>query len=339
MSVSPPTYRVLIIAPRFFGYEEEIAAEFRRRGAEVDMMLDRPFETAAMKAVTRFRPELVIGAADRLYRRTLANLGRVDYRHVLVVNGQTVSEEILRELRVQYPRARLTLYMWDSFKNRKRALRNLQYFDDALSFDRECAQRYGLRFRPLFFSPGFSLQRKEAPPAYHLSFIGTAHTDRFAITSAIARNLPPGLRFYRYLYLQAPWVFYFHRCFNRAFRDARRRDFEFAPLPRATVQRVFFQSGAILDIEHPKQTGLTIRTLETLGAARKLVTTNRHVRDYDFFLDENIWVIDRRAPLVPETFLQTEYRPIAPELYRKYSLAGWMDEVLNLPLTGKEVRS
>ena len=48
------------------------------------------------------------------------------------------------------------------------------------------------------------------------------------------------------------------------------------------------KSKAILDINHPSQVGLTMRTFETLGANKKLITTNENIKIYDFFDKENI---------------------------------------------------
>ncbi|HEV2990116.1 MAG TPA: hypothetical protein VG759_16860 [Candidatus Angelobacter sp.] len=320
--------RILFIAPRFFGYERDIVNELRRRGAAVDILPDRPFDTPFMKAVTRFSRKWVIPAADRFYRRELERLGRSSYDLIFVVNGQTLSGKTLGLLRSSFQRAKFILYVWDSFDNRRSIVDNLRYFDDCYSFDRAGAENYGLKFRPLFFSPGFEQQAGEDYD-YDLSFIGTAHTDRYEIISRVAGLLKPHHRFYRYLYLQAPWVYYAFWITNASFHQAKIGDFHFNPLASSEVQRVFFASRAILDIEHPKQTGLTIRTLETLGASRKLITTNIRVREYDFFTPGNICVIDRRSPIIPSAFLETAYQPIDPKLYRKYSLAGWLDEILS----------
>ena len=46
--------RVLFFAVRYFGYEQRIMDELRRRGAEVDYLPDRPFNTPLMTAVTRY---------------------------------------------------------------------------------------------------------------------------------------------------------------------------------------------------------------------------------------------------------------------------------------------
>jgi len=321
--------RILLIAPRFFGYDNDIANELKNCGAHVDFIPDRPFETPFMKAITRFKREWMIRAADRLYRRLLEGFGCGHYDYVLVINGQTLSSTILSELRVAYPQAKFILYMWDSMENRKSVQDNLGYFDECFSFDPRTASIWNMKFRPLFFSEGFE-RPAAVTPTYDISFVGTAHTDRYSVVSSLDRQLQKNITRFWYLYLQAPWVFYVYRATNETFRGAKINEFKFAPLSKSDVQKVFFQSRAILDIEHPKQTGLTMRTFETLGASKKLVTTNAQVRDYDFYNPANIHIIDRANAEVPEEFLSTPYEPIAPELYAKYRLAGWVDEILDL---------
>ena len=329
--------RVLLFAPRFFGYDRDIADELRRRGAEVDLLPDRPFESASMKAVARFLRSAAVVAAERFYRRELARLARSTYDLIFVVNGQTLSGAFLAFLRAEFPRAKFVLYIWDSFDNRRSIVANLKFFDDCSSFDRAGAAHYGLRFRPLFFSPEFE-RGADKDFDHHLSFVGTAHTDRFATISRISSSLKPCYRFYWYLYLQAPWVYYAYWVTNPSFRRAKIGDFHFIPLTRGEVQKVFFGSRAILDVEHPRQTGLTIRTLETMGASRKLITTNSRVREYDFFLPENVCVIDRHDVRIPDSFLEAPYRPIDPRIYKKYSLAGWIDEILDCRAGYPDVR-
>jgi hypothetical protein len=321
--------KVLLVAPRFFGYEQEISDELTRRGASVDFVLDRPFDTPFLKAVTRLYRGLVIKAADRYYNEQVDRLGATSYDYVFVVNGQTLSDTTLAKWKTAFPQAKFVLYMWDSFGNRRWVIDNLKYFDHVFSFDRGDVEKFGLNFRPLFFSAGF-----ETPPPiktqWDLSFIGTAHTDRFSVISQVAKSLGPNAVTFFYLYLQAPWVFWLYKAINPSFRNARPHDFKFEPVDKKTVQEIFNDSGCILDVEHPKQTGLTMRTLETLGASKKLITTNRSVLSYDFFDARNICVIDRKAPAIPSDFLSTPYHAIDLEIYSRYRLEGWMDEILEV---------
>lgn len=321
--------KVLFVAPRFFGYEQDIRDELIRRGAQVDFLLDRPFDTPLLKAVTRLRRNLVIGHADRYYREQLDALKVDHYDYVFVVNGQTLSSDTLSQWRVRYPRATFLLYMWDSFGNRRWAIENIQYFHHVFTFDRGDAETHDLHFRPLFFSAGFE-DRRVKEVKWDVSFIGTAHTDRFSIIAKVSKYLPSDVRTYFYLYLQAKWVYWLYKVTNPGFRSARLSDFKFSSIAKQTVQEVFNTSACILDIEHPKQSGLTMRTLETLGAEKKLITTNQNVRDYDFFDERNICVIDRQAPLIPADFLASPYVSIAPEVYGRYRLSGWMDEILEV---------
>ncbi|WP_212803538.1 MULTISPECIES: CgeB family protein [Pseudomonas] len=319
---------VLYVAPMFFGYESEIKGELEQQGASVTFLLDRPFESPFLKALTKFRHAWVIGAADRYYERQM-NSVHTEFDYVFVVNGQTLSAKTLSAWRERYPKAKFILYMWDSFSNRQQTLHNLKYFDSVFTFDKNDAEKYNVNFRPLFFSAGFNAV-VETKTEYDISFIGTAHTDRFFIVDKIDRQLDASTKRYWYLYLQANWVYWFYRCFNRAYRNARKSNFKFASIPKSEVQRVFNVSNAILDIEHPQQTGLTMRTLETLGARKKLVTTNASVKQYDFYAEDNILVIDRWEPVISKAFLERPYKAVDPHIYHRYSLAGWLDEIIML---------
>jgi hypothetical protein len=319
--------RILLIAPRFFGYDQDIASELRRRGAEIDLLPDRPFDTPMMKAVTRFGRRFVMPAADRFYLSELERLSRGNYRAVLVINGQTLSKRVLSEIRASFPGARLILYLWDSYKNRRTVFDTLECFDDRFSFEPEAKQYGDITVRPMFFAPALE-QGANTNYEYLISFVGTAHTDRYSVVRALTNNLGTAAKCYWYLYLPAKWVYFAHRLVNPAFSNAKQGEFRFSPLSRSELERVVLRSRILLEVEHPKQTGLTIRAFDAIGASRKLATTNALVRDYDFYQPENICVIDRKDPRIPSSFAETPYKSPPPTIYRKYSLAGWMDDVL-----------
>jgi hypothetical protein len=70
-----------------------------------------------------------------------------------------------------------------------------------------------------------------------------------------------------------------------------------------------------------------MRTLEALGAGKKLVTTNSAIVQYDFFCSDNILVVDRNSPRIPESFFQVPYKQLSSQLYKKYSVSGWLGEL------------
>jgi hypothetical protein len=322
--------RFLLIAPSFFGYDEAIEAKLEGCGAFVDRLFDRPFDQPSMRAATKIAPEFIGQIAAQIYRRDIAGFDRAIYDYILIINGQTLSPDYLRDLRSQFPSAQIILYLWDSLQNRRSVRRNLPLVDRCLSFDPVDAREYGLEFRPLFFTDSFQ-KKVSVVPEYEISFVGTVHSDRVAIVDQIDKNLPTGTRRFWYLFMQAPWVYRLRKIYDPAFKGRNKSSFSFVPLPSKELANVFFRSNAILDIEHRQQIGLTIRTFETIGAGRKLVTTNASVGDYDFYDPANIRIINRTKPIVTDAnFLQQPYRSIKPEIYDKYSIGGWLREVLNI---------
>ncbi len=311
----------------YFGYDQVLAQSLRDRGATVDVLPDRPFDSALLHALAKIGRRSVLHHATAIYREKLKEFGRSHYDHVLVINGQTMSDGFLRELRQTYPTAKFTFYIWDSFKNKPYALADLKNYDAAFSFDRQATQQYDIAFRPLFFSPEFDL-----PPnhdaSFALNFIGTAHSDRPAIIHHVDAKLPANVARYWFLYLKAPWVLRYQRLVNPHFRGVPSSMFSYAPLSRKDVKKIFEQSRGFLDVEHDQQTGLTIRTFEALGARKKLVTTNADIVHYDFYNDSNILVIDRKNPEIDLDFINSPVEELHSTLRHRYSVNGWIDEVL-----------
>jgi len=318
--------RALLIAPQYFGYDTAIADELHSQGYQVDRLSDRPFNMSFLKAVTRVRPQWTMPAADRHYAEAINHLGPGDYDLVLVVKGEAISIRTLQAIRTAFPRARLVFYTWDSLDNNRSGRLALASYDRCLTFDSQDAKSYGMNFRPLFFTRGF--ERAARPSFEHdISFVGTVHSDRYTVVKRVDHVLDASARRFWYLYLQARWMYWARRGFTSDLRGAPRSDFSFDPIPKETVQNIFFSSRAVLDIEHPKQRGLTMRTIEAIGSQTKLVTTNAAVRDYDFFDPSNIHVIDRGDPKIPVDFLTTDHTPLPSEIYERYKLSSWVREV------------
>lgn len=322
-------HRVLLIAPKFFGYEQEIFAEIIRLGMRVDFLPDRPFEKAFMKALMRFLPSWCsFQLSNSFFIKKIRAFKCADYSIILIIQGEGITPRILAMLRNKYPKAKMIFYTWDSIENKPKIKRNLRYYDQCFTFDPEDAKAYGMKFRPLFFSPGFDKPNSDSH-TYDLSFIGTVHSDRYRIVHLLIKQLPPEKRVYIYLYLQAPWMYDLRRIFTNTLSGANRNSFKFSPLSKDVVQEVFFASRSILDIEHPGQRGATMRTFEAIGSHRKLITTNVALQDYDFYNPRNILIIDRYAPKLDSDFLNTSYEPLPEEIRSRYSIKAWVQDVIS----------
>ena len=86
---------------------------------------------------------------------------------------------------------------------------------------------------------------------------------------------------------------------------------------------------AVLDIQHPNQTGLTMRTFEVMALQKKLITTNQDIVNYDFYRPENVYVIDRNAPYIETGFFDKAFAHLEPQLLYQYSIESWLKTLLD----------
>jgi hypothetical protein len=322
-------FDTLLIAASFFGYAHEIRRELEGRGRRVLWFEDRPGLETFTKVAVRVAPFMVAGKRDAYLASILQAAREQPIRDVLIIKGEALTASVIRCLRAALPNASFALFFWDSYRNMPPGSADkVALFDRAFTFDqRDADNDKRLRYRPLFYLPEYATANTDVTDIDVL-FTGTMHSDRYAILKRLARMLPRDQRFEKVLYVPSRAVFAARRMASPAFWTASRREFVFAPLPISEVVSLVSRARIMVDIQRPIQTGYTIRTIEALGAGRKLITTNPYVRRADFYSEQNVAIIDRASPSVCEEFLRGPALPAADAMVRRYTLAAWVDQVL-----------
>lgn len=320
---------VLFISSSFFGYAAEIVRVLESHGRQVLWVEDRPATDTKTKIAARLAPWLLQAKSERYFDSVIEQARSHPIRDVFIIKGESLSPAAIQRMRTAFPQARFTLYFWDSYRNMPaNSPDKVGCVDRAFSFDPiDVKADPRLEYRPLFFLDEYASLPPAAGGDLDLLFIGTVHTDRYAVIRRIARALPAGLRFETRLYFPSQWIYRARRLFDPAFWQSQRAEFIFKPLGKAQVMALIARARAVVDIERPVQAGYTMRTLEMLGAGRKLITTNPRVTEADFYDPQNIVVINRKKPVIPADFFTTPYRPVAAELLARYSLTGWLKEL------------
>ncbi|NWJ41649.1 MAG: hypothetical protein HXX12_11855 [Geothrix sp.] len=319
---------ILVISPRFFGYELRIVEHLRSRGARVDYLNERLGDSAVVKVMLRLATALMKRFSRRYFRRSIERLAGKSYDDVLIISPESCDSEVVQWLRGAFPGARFILYMWDSFENKfpRGVEPYLQLFDKCLTFDERDAATYAIEFRPLFFCDEGPVEGGQ--PDFAFSFVGTIHSDRYRIlrtmvACADAAKLP----YFIYPYLPTRLHYWLFRVIKREFKGRRLSDFMFRGMPYQDVLEVLRSSFAIVDVEHPGQQGLTMRTLEVLGAGKKLITTNVNIKKYSFYNSNEIFILDRLNPEVPTTFFREPRGMPSKEFNGAYGLTGWANSI------------
>jgi hypothetical protein len=319
----------LLISTKFFGYSQEIKASLESRGRSVLWFDDRPGADTATKILVRLAPAIIKRKTEAYFDGVIAQACEHDIRDVLVIKGEALQPAMIQKMRKALPRARFTLFFWDSYRNMPaNSSQKVPFFHKAFSFDPvDVRQDSRLSYRPLFFLNEYATLPTTGYDI-DLLFIGTSHSDRYAVATRLARALPPELKFERVLFLSSLKLYYARKVADPSYWNAKRDEFVFKPLSKSEVLSLISRARVVVDIERPVQTGYTMRSIEMLGASRKLISTNPQTVHADFFRESNQLYIDRYKPKVPESFLNASWEPVASDILNRYSLDGWIDEVL-----------
>lgn len=317
--------KVLLFSPKFFDYEKIIKKELENLGAIVDYFDDRPNNDFLTKVFLRLKLKFLINRKiNNYYRQIYSFIHNKVYDYIFVISPETLSYKELEIIKGMQPQAEYLLYMWDSFKN-KNSFNTISLFDKIYSFDKKDANEFQLNFLPLFYVNEYKLLESN-DFEYDLIFIATAHSDRYQIAKEIC-NLSDEYRTYFYFYLPSKIMYFIRKYFIKKYRYGSINDFYFLPLAHSKIIDVFKKSKSVLDINHPAQDGLTMRTFECLGAKKKLITTNTNVRSYDFYHKNNILIIDREKITLDKKFLSLPYVELSPEIYKKYCIEEWLKTI------------
>lgn len=324
--------RILFFAPAFFNYESVIRDKMKEMGAEVHLYDERSVKSAFLRALNKIVPTLFNRHSYNYFHRIFIKHKDEDFDYVVIIKSDMIPQRSLIEAKTLFKKAKLILYLYDSIKEVPGVEKKFSYYDRVLSFDRaDTLIHPNIVFRPLFFSDDYV-----APPGivaykYDVAFMGTIHADRFRILKGLIKEVEEKqLCAYWFFYLQANFMFYWYWLTKKEFKLSDKRYFTTKRKTGKEIASIVEQTRVIIDIEAPSQNGLTMRTIEMLGLKKKLATTNKDIVNYDLYDPNNICVINRENPHLPDSFADSPYKEVPDDIYNKYHISSWILDVLGL---------
>jgi len=323
--------RVLFFSVRTFNLENEIKLKLEELGAKVDYYDERPNNKKVTKAIIRVYRKIYQKQIDSYYKEILTKIESTKYDYLFVNRAEVIPTFFLEKFIELFPNCKRIFYTWDSFKNHSHSLGVLDFFHEKYSFDNNDCEKYGLKLRPLFFLDSFKGISNSETYENDLLFLGTTHSDRYVLTKRIVSWCKNNdLTAYTFFYVQGFSVFVYKKFFDKTFKKANLKDMNFKGLSSNEMLELYKSSKVILDINHPGQTGLTMRTFEAIGAQKKMITTNKEIKKYNFYNKNNIFVIDREELSLELDFFKSDYEEIDDEIYNKLSLEGWIRSIFDI---------
>ena len=322
---------ILYIGSPMVNYHKHIKDEFEKQGYQVDFFSDRPSENPFIKGLIKIRKSSVNTVIERYFNNIIDEIQNKKYDLVFIMNGKVYTPDMLKRLKNNQKEARFVLYLWDSLALYPHVKELLPHFDSVFSFDSDdCDKNSLLKFLPLFYCKPYEEinKTKIGIVEYDIVSICTTHPNRYRIIHELFPKLEAnGVKIFSYMYLHRLQYLY-NKFFVNEFKRAKNNEFKFKPLSEEENVNMIRKSNAVFDIQHSKQSGLTMRTIETLGAGKKLITTNEKIKNYDFYNENNIYILDEHNQNGIKVFLCNQYEPLPDEIYKKYSLSSWIQNII-----------
>ena len=309
---------------KHYGYY--IQKELESRGAIVYAFDERPSQSSMTKIIIRLMKKKLPQIFISYLKKVIGQVDTDSIDYIIVLRGEAFTPMSLTYLRKKLPKAYFILYLWDILKATN-VSECFNYFDKVLSFDEEDAKsHFGVHFRPTFFLPIFETISLQKGTKYDISYVATMDRVRYPILCSIKNNIYNDCKLNMHLYVVSK-ILYYRNKFISFGKFGKQIKPQYNALNLSQIAELTKQSRCVLDISYPDQVGLSMRVYEALAAHRKYITTNEYVKKCDFYCPENILVINRDNPYIPQEFVESKYVEIPKEILQKYSLKQWVDDV------------
>lgn len=245
------------------------------------------------------------------------------YDIILVKAPFSLDHKFFQRLMDYFPGTLKINYNWSSVEKFD-FLPYRKYFDKVWSFDINDCEKYGLDYYPLFYLTEFEKIGLNNNKLYDISFVGSILSAGRAdfLNNFLEQIKKDGVRHKFYLFChdrvqQLRFIFKKPSLF-------RYTGTKFMPLNE--VLEVVKNSISMIDYPMDIQSGLTIRTFETIAAGLLLVTTNSNIQREPFYNPDKIKIIKSDlSDFDPDCI--NEYEPQWDQSFEQYSVNNWIRKI------------
>lgn len=318
--------KICLISFDFFSFDQNIALELKRRNIETHHIDISKYKYNYPNFLSKlnnfinktfFKKNIKKIELEKDILRRLEKLGHHDI--ILIMRPDQIT--IPTHLQIKAHTDKYITYIYDS--SRRFSINHLikeNIFDDIYSFDLSDCKKFGLKFITNYIYS----EKKEIIPASQTDnsiFIILSIDERLHLLNKIANYLSDNAIKYKFIII------------------GKRKPKNINPNIIYTSQPIFQEDlkndlenfSIYLDLVRKGHNGLSFRIFEALAMQKKIITTNKSIRKYDFYTPNNILILDDKNPIaINPDFFNTPYEPLSDEIYHKYTIENWVKTVFNL---------
>jgi len=313
--------KILIIAPFTYGYTAHIkkgCQQYSNVDAEI-LYLDYPvFQYRNFfHGLQGHFSRLFLGknfeknSVSNRIKNSLCELGHQD--EIFIIRPDLLSDQDLNFIKSFTKN--FIAYYWDSTRRFPRKVAIIPLFDKVYSFDRWDVEKYNFSLLTNYIFKEGNYPKFD----YQFFNISTYDNYRFPLLENVAKYLK-----------EKSWSYSIQVHHKR-----KKMSTEYIETIRTKrsiqeTSELIQKAKILLEIQNPKQIGLSFRVFEALGYRKKLMTTNQDIVNYDFYNPQNILVLDINKIEITEDFVSSPYVEIDEEILSKYKIENWVKPIFKL---------
>lgn len=315
--------KITIFSFDLWGFNKKIADELISQGHEVRYVnsadITYKYPNIGVKFLNFFSKNLLKKNIKRINQRkllieTIRNSEKISDITFMVNPGFFPTEFSIEAKKFT---KKLIAYNYDSLMRVPLPENYDTLFDKIYCFDDEDVKKYGFEHRTNFNYISNSPIEKQKEYRYLIFTIQSVDQKRMLLLDKIANILDKqGHSTYKFLIKDNP-------------SNEVNKNIEFIDQYKSLeeVEKLTKESKILLDLIREDQAGLSFRFYEAMAYQKKIITTNKNVLNYDFYNSNNILIIDQENIQIPNNFLNSEYEPLANEIFKKYTLKSWVKSI------------
>lgn len=313
---------ILFISVDYMNYPQSICNELSLLGASVHHVYIEP-RNIVFKFIRKLSSALGKTINDGYHLIKLQKLNSSSFDFVFFLQVHQIGSKTLARYKKKFNKSVFVLYNWDSLEK----INYTNYigdFDQVFSFDiKDCNNHEKINYLPLFYMPVINRIRESSiTNSIDLMFVGTVvNLERYYDIVKIRRWAGINdIRFYDYC-LVSPITY-----MKILIKGLIPHNVHLNKLPLNRYLTIFEESNTIIDVINNKQTGYSMRCIESIGAGKKLFTHNRLIKNEKFYDSNSIYIYDNinGFGIKELAFVKNKTRAIDDSTIESLSLKSWL---------------
>lgn len=217
----------------------------------------------------------------------------------IIILDSAYNPYAVKILRNRCKKSKIILYYWNHINSYSEQFLKDKNVDEFWTFDPKDAKKYNMNYNPQFYTKKIIL--KENDLKYDLLFLGRAKNRKKMILDLDIKLKEKGIN-------------------SKNIIIENEKDF----VPYDEYLKLLSKTKAILDIVDGKQVGLTLRCMESLFFNKKLITNNSDIVNYDFYNQNNIFILGKDDMSNIKEFINSPYEYIEEKITNYYDFEEWI---------------